>query len=67
MSIDSIKEGLQRFTEFTALEILSMQMPLDSLEQLNEPIDFYGGDATDVSEGEPDEPATAGDLLKEYW
>lgn len=49
MSLENIKEGLQRLTEFTALEVLSAQMPLDSLAQLNEPIDFYGRAEADSS------------------
>lgn len=41
MNFDTFKEGLQNITELTALDILSKKMPLDSLAQLNEPIDKY--------------------------
>ncbi len=41
MNFDTFKEGLQNITELTALDILSKKMPLDSLAQLNEPIDMY--------------------------
>ena len=48
MNIETIKEGLQNIVELSALEILSQEMPLDSLANLDEPIDMlciYAKDA----------------------
>lgn len=48
MNIETIKEGLENIVELSALEILSQKMPLDSLVNLDEPIDMiciYAKDA----------------------
>lgn len=41
MTFETLSEGLKKVTEATALEILSKKMPLDSLTDLNTPIDVY--------------------------
>lgn len=41
MNFETIKEGLQNIVELSALEILSQKMPIDSLANLDEPIDMF--------------------------
>lgn len=49
MNFEAIKDGLETMTQLTALDVLSRKMPLESLGQLNEPIDMYCLYAKDAS------------------
>lgn len=49
MNFEAIKEGLEGITNLTALEVLSKKVPMESLSQLNEPIDMYCLYAKDAS------------------
>jgi len=41
MIFETIKNSFEGITQLTSLEILSKKMPVESLSQLNEPIDMY--------------------------
>lgn len=48
MNFENLKDELKAFTEITALEILSKKLPLDTIAQLNEPIDMCCVHTTDA-------------------
>lgn len=48
MNFEAIKEGLETVTRLTALDILSKNVPIESLSQLNDSIDMYSIYAKDA-------------------
>lgn len=55
MNFASIIDGVNEIAQATALEILSKDISIDSLESLNEPIDKFGISAKDAPKGGLDE------------